>query len=480
MADPARSPLFSLTPDRFLWWGRLVFGTGLALGLLLTVFLAWKVPAVLPFFPVVLLGGIAAWHLFRRPELNLYICLGGFVLIIDYSEGLQVQEILYGLYFLSFLGYWYLTRVFFYRDRLLRTAEDRAILLFMGYAVLSASWGLVLGARPGNMFGEAMVLAMLGFYFPVKELCMRRPRGAQNLLLLIGWFALFVSVRNLFTFRAGLAEATQLWQIISGRVALNEVLLMMPALGTLGMLLYARRWRQRLWLIGAFLLLTAGLVLTQSRGYWVAFAAGVLALFILVDGRRKLHILALGFLGMGSFLLVGFFLFHDFLLLILTGLLNRLTSLGSAFTSDLSLINRFYESAAVWKQIKLNPILGYGIGAEYRVFDLILDTTPTKTFIHNGYLGMWFKYGLVGLGLLLFFWGRIIGLAIRLFRMETAPLFLRLIGLMAATSLIGEALVANTSTPFQISDATLMIALLGGLVSGILARLQALPPPAHR
>ncbi len=471
MPSMASSPL--LTPAAFWRWGRVCLVGGLALGLLAVVYLAWNAPSALPLLPVVLLGGVTVWYLFRHPLLNLAVVLCGFVLIVGYSDGLQAEEVLYGLYFLSFLAYWYISRLFLYRDRLTNTPEDRALFFFLIYVAFSASWAwLLFGATPRDILGEATVLAMLAFYFPVKEVCSQHPRNARIVLIVIGWLALFVLVRNLLIYQSALTDATQLWQIISERIALNEALLMMPALGALVLLLYAKHWRSRLLLAVLFSLLSIGLILTQSRGYWAAFALGVGTLFLLTDRRHKMRILMTGTFGLGCFLIVGMLFLQDFMILVLTGLVDRIVSLGSAFTRDISLINRFYESSAVWSYIKQNPILGYGIGAHYRVFDMIRDVTMTKPFIHNGYVGMWFKYGLIGLGFLLFFWGRIIWLGIRLFHMKSAPSLLRLIGLMAALALISEALVANTSTPFQITDATLMFGLLGGLVSGSLAYIR--------
>ncbi len=76
---------------------------------------------------------------------------------------------------------------------------------------------------------------------------------------------------------------------------------------------------------------------------------------------------------------------------------------------------------------------------------------------------------------MVYFWGKSIWNGLRLFRMRQAPRLLRLTGLSAAVCLIGEALVANTSNPFLISDATLMIALFGALASGSLAYARRLP-----
>ncbi len=461
--------LFALTPEAFWKWGRALLAASLVFGLVLVALIAWKASYLAPFFPLALAALSGALFLFKRPALNLYVALAAFVLITGYSEGLQIQEALYGMYFLAVLAYWFISRIFFYRDRLIHAPEDAALLFFLLYAGASAVWGMLFGAQVSTIIGELLVLVMLAFYFPVKEQCARSQRGTLIVLGIIFWFALFVSLRNVLEYRAALSSATKLYQIATGRVALNEVLLMMPALAFLVMLLYARRWHTGVVLLGCFMIVFAGLILTQSRGYWAAFLLGGMALFVLTDRRRKGRILLLMFGGMAVVFLLGLLLFADFMTTIVGGVIERFSSLGTAITSDVSLVNRFYETAAVWERIQTNPILGHGVGAPYQYFNITVDATRAWAFVHNGYAGLWFKFGLVGLGLMLYFWGRSIWNGVRLFRMQTAPRLLRLAGLSAALCLIGEALVANTSNPFLISDATLMIALWGSLASGGLA-----------
>jgi len=469
---PAR--LFAMTPDAFWRWGRALLAAALGFGLLLVALLAWKAPTLAPFFTGALIALPGVVYLFKRPTLNLYVALAGFVLISGYGEGVQIVEVLYGLYFLSVLGYWFASRLFFYRDGLVRDPEDAALLFFMLYAGASAVWAVAFGAKVGTIVGEGLVLVMLTFYFPVKAACTRSPRATAIVLGIICWFALFVSIRNVIDYRTGLSSATKLYQIATGRVALNEVLLMMPALGLLTFLLYARRWRSRITLLGLFLFVFIGLILTQSRGYWAAFLFGGLALFIFTDRRRKAHSLLLMTGGLAVVFLIGLVLFEDFITVIGGGVIERFASLGTAITADVSLINRFYESLAVWERIKVNPILGYGMGTPYHYFNLTVDATRDWAFVHNGFVGLWYKFGLVGLGLMLYVWGRSIWNGVRLFRCREAPRVLRLAGLTAAVCLIAEVLVANTSNPFLIADATLMIALWASLASGGLAYTQRL------
>ena len=77
------TPLFSLTPENFWRWGRLLLAGGLGFGLLLVIFMTWQGLWVgLLALPVLLLGGVAAWYLFQRPLLNLCVIILGFAAVL--------------------------------------------------------------------------------------------------------------------------------------------------------------------------------------------------------------------------------------------------------------------------------------------------------------------------------------------------------------------------------------------------------------
>ena len=458
----------SYSPHVLRWWklGTAGLWAALAAGLLFIAYLVWNVQEYVGFFLVVpLVVGAAVW-LVRHPYPFLLMALAGFVLIATNSDGLQVTEIGYGLFFMGYLAYWYIRHFYLEERRLLYSVTDWAVMLFLIYIFASISWALFFGARLSVIFGEALILIMLAFYFPIKEACAENKKHVRDMLLVLCWIGCFTAVRNLIEYREGLASADKLYQILTGRVSMNEVLLMMPALGALSYLIYAGTWRMRIVLAGLFILFFGSLIVTQSRGYWVAFLLGALALFLLTDARRKGRIVVLFGSGLIGFLIIGFVLFPDYILLVSAGVIDRFASLGTALTSDISLVNRFYESKAAWSYIKTNPILGFGMGTPYEYFNIISDHNRNWSFIHNGYIGVWYKYGLVGLGLFMTFWLRSIYTGIKLFKRESAPRELRLAALAATICLIAELLVANTSTPFQIADGTLMLTMMGGIING--------------
>jgi O-antigen ligase len=120
--------------------------------------------------------------------------------------------------------------------------------------------------------------------------------------------------------------------------------------------------------------------------------------------------------------------------------------------------------------IKVNPILGYGMGVSYRVFDIIRDVTFVKSFVHNGYVALWFKFGLWGLGMMLFFLGSLIRRGYRSFRAEQAQMIYRLVGLAALACFAALFVSALTSNPFFRNDTTFIYGTLSGIVGGCYSR----------
>src|SRR5690606_27464777 len=112
---------------------------------------------------------------------------------------------------------------------------------------------------------------------------------------------------------------------------------------------------------------------------------------------------------------------------------ERLATLGSAATNDISLYNRFRESGVVLDLIAKNPIVGHGAGVGYLFFEIGRSGTDTDSFVHNGFLGVWYKWGIWGLIALVYFWLSTIKVGLRGILLRTiSPL--RRIAIAGATA----------------------------------------------
>jgi O-antigen ligase len=454
-------------PDQLDRLGRFVLWAGFGIALILLLFGSIVMAEGIWPVPVLLAASLLGLAVFAREGSNLWITIALFVLILDYEAGLQLTEVVYGLYFAGFLGLWYGKRFYIGGNRFITDPVDLAVAAYLMIALASVTWAVFFGAKPKVIAGEMLVLLMMAFYFPVKEACARNPeRALKALVLVVAWLGIFVFLRNALTYRSALASAEQLYEITKGRVALNEVLQLVPALGALVFFLFRDRRKDKLVALALFLVFFIGTIITQSRGYWAAFGVGALVLFFLIENRHRLRLIVLGATGVLSMLVLGFLFFPGIIDIILAGLVGRLLSLSTSFTDDISMVNRMYETAAVWNNIKVNPILGYGIGTEFDYFSLIEDKTARYAFVHNAYAGVWYKYGIIGITAVLVLLIRGVVLGTRLFRSTGASPLVRSVGLIVAICLIAEMLVANTSNPFLIADGTLIIAVLAAAAAG--------------
>lgn len=466
---------YSPSPSGVRSFGQFAIVGTFAVATTVLLFLAWKQPSMLPFYGLSLLVVPAVVFLFRRPVLNLSVVLGLFVFVSTNEEGIQATEALYGVYYLAFLAHWFADRLFHRKERILQRPEDKAIFAFLILVTLWIPLTFLFGGDAKSMLSEWTALLFLGFYFPIREVCVRHPKGIQIVIGLLLWIGLFAAVRNVFMYRHALSDAEYAWQIVSGRVWMNDTLLMVTSIVTAALLIHIREIRLRSALGAIFLALFVGLVLTQSRSMWVAFALGGLLIFSLTEWGRKKQLLAIGAGGLAVSVVLGLVFFSEYIDLIFLALVDRFASLGDAFTSDLSLINRVQESKAVLSKVVQNPIVGYGMGVPFRFHDLTFMGTVERTFVHNGYVSLWYKFGIVGLVLILIFWFRSIWNGLKAFRRSDVLSIAAAVGLATAVGLICMMITANTSNPFFLGDTTLTFGLLTGLAAGARERIQPGP-----
>lgn len=448
-------------------WGLLSLQGALGLGLLVVLVGASVSPiaAILP--ALALMGAACAVWLFRRPVLNLSVLIAAFVVIADFEEGIQPGEVVYGLYYLAFLGHWFWTRLFVYEDSIADEPEAKALLIFLVGVNLSAAVTLLFGGSLRLLIGEWVSISFLALYFPVREIVTRYRNGVYWILGAVAWVAVFILVRNLINYERALHDAEYAWEILRGRAVTNTAVLLVPAVFSLVFLAQKSRLRWRLVSAVVFCAFLVGLILTQSRGYWVALAMSAMFLLIVVDWNARKRLFAIGILATVSLTIIAYIALGDLFVLAATGIINRISSIGSATTEDISLVNRWRESTVVLGQILKNPVLGYGLGVPYHFYDIqyIPPISTTKTFVHNGYLALWYKFGLWGLGLVLYFWSRMIIRGLQVYRSAIQPVY-RSIGLAGSVFLAAIVLTAITSNPFSINDPIFMFAVLAGLIGG--------------
>jgi O-antigen ligase len=214
------------------------------------------------------------------------------------------------------------------------------------------------------------------------------------------------------------------------------------------------------------------LIITKARGYWIDAAFGIFILMLIIERHHKLRLSALISIGpIVAFALITL-AFGNLGFLLIEGVIDRFSTLETAAVTDISLVNRFNEAAHVWDKIQRNPFLGYGLGAEFSFYNWIYRSTLTGTFIHNGYVALWFKLGLPGLLLMIIFWWSTALKGYMIYAQGSCPDKYRMIALAASVSLISIFPSVNTSSPFFMDDQMLSMTILAGLCTGLYERVR--------
>jgi O-antigen ligase len=416
--------------------------------------------------------GLAAmiWVL-SHPIWSVAAMIGAFVLVLRPQDGLAIGDLIFLAYYLAFLARWFTPRIMEWKRHVIRP-EDVALLLFFAIVIASIPVSLVFGAQLSDLVAQLLALSVLSLFFPIRDVCTRYPHGHLVMTGALMAVVTFAALRNLAQYQEIVLSAQQAWQFTTARVWVNDSLMMTGSVMGMVMTLFARRMMHKVGFGLIFAASLVALVMTQSRGFWVAFLVGAVVIFLMVDRRRKVQVLVAGALSAVAVGAVAALWLSEFLPLIVAGLTDRFGSLGTATTADISLVNRFVESRAVFTKILLNPVVGYGIGVPFSFYDITWDATMTGTFIHSGYLSLWYRFGIFGLVFVLFFWATAAWNGLRTFRGSVNSLSLRACGLATAAVLIAYILPAQTSNPFVLIDSLFLFTCLSAIAGGVRIRAE--------
>lgn len=198
------------------------------------------------------------------------------------------------------------------------------------------------------------------------------------------------------------------------------------------------------WMAIGVPLLTASLLLSYRRSFWIAAILGLLLVLLLGTSRRGRRVLVpVTVLVVGAIWLVGSIEFQA-----QTPLANRVQSLApSQLETNAQDRYRLDERANVIEEIKRNPIAGIGLQGEWRASErpLPVEHVEGRTYVHFALLWWWLKLGILGavafvaviLGALLLSW--------RTWRSNREPLF-RCFGLASLCGVLGLIAVETTAS----------------------------------
>lgn len=463
------STAWAPSPDALRRGGTVVLWMGLLVSIALVLALAWLAPDLLPYGLALTVAVSVVAGLLWQPELHLYAVLLGSATVLQHEPGVQTSEVIYGIYAVFYLVTWAIHQRFVLGHRLLDSAEAWMLALFLMLVVVLIPVSFMYGGTPHTVVRELTSLAFIAFFFPVREACRRSPHGTRVIIGIAMALTLFVVARNVVTYREVLGSAKRIADMLAGRVVANEHMLAAGSLFGVVFLLYATSVREALLAAAVFMASFGGLLLSMSRGFWVSFVWGVCLLFWVVDRKQRVRIASLGALAAVAITAIAVIFFGDLAEAYIAHLLDRIGSVQGSATRDVSILGRIYEGRAALSHIAENPVLGHGAGVPFSFTTILSRKETTTTFVHNGYVYLWYAFGIPGSLLILTFWWRAIGAGLSVFRRADAPRLARLGGLGAAASLFCYTLSAMTSNPFWHKDYLLGFGLLAGIAYGVKA-----------
>ncbi|MFQ5797954.1 MAG: O-antigen ligase family protein [Bacteroidota bacterium] len=389
-------------------------------------------------------------------------------LLIQRSEEITFGELVFGIYFFSVLGFWFVRRKLFQEKPILEDTADLVFVVFLILCTFSLVPAMLYKADPFKWLREYIVFVGFLLYFPIREYC--REHNYTVVLLSFLVLAAYVAISNLIEYKLATAVALYFWELVGYRQTVSEPLMMAIILVCTSLFLYAKSGSVKVLYLALVSFFGASLILTFSRGYWIAIVLGFLLIFFLVERSQKFRMFryAAAFTGVASFLLI--FLFSDFAKFLFDAIFTRFLSAGN-IASDPSVQNRLQESAAVVAHIASNPIVGSGLGTLFRYHNILLDYTYEGWYVHNAYLYLWFKVGLFGL--ITFMVAYLIRLRqnFQAFRKQQNPARRALLlGCFAILTAIIP--LSITSPQFYTRDAVLIIAICWGIASAEYSKLS--------
>lgn len=476
----------SLPSAPLTWSGERVrhVGNGVLAGMLVLSILAMGAAIWLGATWAVLLPALAGVALvalvvlLRHPLLHLGVVLGLGVTVLSTEPGIQASEALYGLYYVGYLAGWFFLRIVVEPRPIAPHAVDKLVAIFLLGVAASVVPSLLWGASPAAWASEFAAMLLLAFYFPVREALAEQRHGPTMLLGVVALLVLAVSLRNVVNYRA-LVTSAILAEVIGGRrVDMNNAVLLLGLGIGLGLVASLRQRAAVLGVAGAFAVTVAAALVTQSRALWaVGLGMGGVA-FLLASGPGKRR-LAFGSVLLGVALFLGLLvLLGPKLPVIVQSFTRRFTTLGSAATRDISLLARYYEGAFVLREALHSPVLGHGMGVKYAQYEIIDQVTFKRSFVHNGYIALFYRFGVWGVGLVLAGWFGAIGRGIRALRASATPLA-RGLALGSVVMLVGALVYHNTSNLLHNMDGVLVLMLAWATASGLDARARGTAAFAH-
>lgn len=391
--------------------GVLVIGVALVMAVLggaATAFLPWWLIMALLIMPVLLIVGVVF------PELSLVVM---FVLICGLVPEALAPQISMGPGVIKAheLAILLLAALAFLRAQSGAPFKPywpwfRPVMLFFALVAMAVFVGKLNGATIKDALSEGRVAVAWLIIFMVVSL-VRTEAQLRRLVGGIVFVGVLVALALIAQFATGKSfiQNARVETLVTMNQANPDVIRSLAGGGIYfvvfsGLLLLGRLMTRSIaaWLALPLLaLLVAGLVVTFGRGVWIA--STLVALLMSYRLARLKGVAGLVATGVASGV-VGLALLASFKPAVIEVALDRvLSTTQETLGRNTSLGWRAEETRFALKRISGSPVLGLGMGVAYKPITRMNGVTITESdevltrYIHNAYLGLWLKFGILGL-----------------------------------------------------------------------------------
>ena len=281
----------------------------------------------------------------------------------------------------------------------------------IGVLLILLALGLALGLVKGKLLAHnTLALAdarqFVGWLaLPIAVWLTRtRPAAMQNLVIGIALLAailmvaqLVSGVRLIYGFRGAEYLSKEFTDVT--RSAIGGGLFFLSYAAYVLFLKTCNDEKYRWWSLLGCIVVIGGIVASFNRGIWAGFALSALIL-LFIKPKTKFGVAAplsvlllMVALGVGALLIAK--------PRVADALVSRIVSVREEGGQGSSLGFRFDENEQALRALKASPIVGVGMGGEYKTAFRQLSTAGSfdieDSYIHNGYLSLWLKLGAAGL-----------------------------------------------------------------------------------
>jgi len=415
--------------------------------------------------PAIGLAALFIAVIIRNPVYFIYLYFLSFALFLENNPGLQFTDLLFFIFTALFFGL-YLLPTIITGQAIIETSIDKWYILFVIFIIFGFFNGLLYSHSRFHTISDMTYFIGVALFFPFKK-HFNSETFQKVIFSILVLICFFVLIRNFLNYREIIISANVQWQIQKARVTTNEIILLTGAILALTGSAYTPKKIVKLLLFFIYALFIAGLILTQSRGYWVAFLIILFVIFFTSEKKVR-HTVFWGnlLLSIIGFLTIYYFFnnIFDIVMNALAARWNTISSLASESQMGASLLERVYEAETILHKLFLNPITGYGMGVEYHRYYILTGDYIPMTYIHNGYLAIWFKTGIIGLISIIGFSIVVLHRLWMIYKRSEVK-FLKMIALSSFGLLTGMLVVNVTSPQFFAFDSMTLIILISVFAS---------------